>query len=68
MSKSSKAAFVLLAIVIALLSMLSIACDDSGTIDDLPRVGDGLKIAEALEAAVCRSQGGVWSNKTNRCN
>ena len=63
-TKAQKSALLALALVIALLSVLSIACDIE---DDIPRVGDGLRIAEALEKAACEAQGGRWSDRHNAC-
>jgi hypothetical protein len=65
---TTKSTLVLLAIIIATLSILNIACSDDMDMDDLPRMGDAMKISEKLEETVCKSQGGIWSNKHNRCN
>jgi hypothetical protein len=83
MSKSKKSALVALAFVILILALANLACDtEVGEVvetveeviedmqdaaEDLPRVGDGAKIGEALESAVCESQGGRWDDRANVC-
>jgi hypothetical protein len=71
MSSTSKKTFYLLAVVVALLALLSMACDDTGDFqdvaDDIPRIGDGMKIGEKLEQTVCESGGGKWDNRSNTC-
>lgn len=68
MSRKSKTTFYCLMLVIMVLSLASIACDDAGDISgDLPRIGDAMKIGEKLEQTACVAQGGTWSTRTNTC-
>ena len=55
-------------ILLSLLVLFSLACSELEEVkDDLPRFGDALLIGEALESAVCKSQGGTWHKSTNTC-
>jgi hypothetical protein len=75
-----KSALLALGLVILALALANLACDDDVIVivedvreaaedaaEDIPRVGDGAKIGEAIESAVCQSQGGRWDDRTNTC-
>lgn len=61
----NKKTLLALCLVITVLAIANIACDDAGT--DIPRIGDGMKIGEKLEKTVCESQGHRWDDARNTC-
>lgn len=56
--------------LVVLSIVLCVACvdDGDGVIEDLPRVGDAMKIGEKLEQTTCEATGGRWNDSTNTCH
>jgi hypothetical protein len=61
----NKKTLLALCLVITVLALANIACDDVGS--DVPRIGDGMRIGEALEKTTCEATGGRWDNARNVC-